>query len=326
MINYAAHGIKITALRNAVNAIFKKNPELRQIGTKKQYAKYLKSLTKDSELKDIYWHGSNSDFSQGFKSAKRGLGSGAPETGQEMYFNKQPHASLQYVSGINRNIPDKQGYNNWVKLWWNLKEIQGNGRMNSTLWRNQILGPKTIRQNIPNKAGIFNLEKGKGKTLAQRKAEFGYENASDEQFFRQVFGLRYGKETFNDWVTRNDKIFKQKLKKSSDGLYPVVIKTKNPIREKGQNTYYEEQRGLFSKAKENNNDAIISNKAKNEFGSDVAVVMNPQRDVSFLGTQDDLQRFSQWKNRIQLEPNDINNMLQGYIIPMGQGGKIKGDL
>lgn len=76
-----------------------------------------------------------------------------------MYFNRQPWASLQYISGINRKIPDKDGYNNWVKLWWELKEILGNGRMQNDDWKSIVIGPD-IRQEIPNKEGVFNRNEG----------------------------------------------------------------------------------------------------------------------------------------------------------------------
>jgi len=41
-----------------------------------------------SSTDKIYYHGSNSNFSDGLNSATKGAGSGAPETGNEMYFAK----------------------------------------------------------------------------------------------------------------------------------------------------------------------------------------------------------------------------------------------
>ena len=38
---------------------------------------------------------------------------------------------------------DIDGFNNWVKLWWELKEALGNGRMESDDWKNEIIGPDT---------------------------------------------------------------------------------------------------------------------------------------------------------------------------------------
>jgi hypothetical protein len=89
------------------------------------------------------------------------------------------------------------------------------------------------------------------------------------------------------------------------GIYPAILNIKNPIEETGQNTYYEEQRGLFTRAKKNNNDAILSNSAKNEFGSDVAIVFNPKENVHILGTKIDLQRFSEWKEKLS-KAVDVN--------------------
>lgn len=111
--------------KGAVDYIYNLHPELNSIGTKDDYLKYIRTIYPNSLVTDIYWHGSDSDFSEGLSSAKRGKGSGASETGNEMYFNKQPWTSIQYVSGQNRNIPDEEGYSNWVKLWWEMKEILG---------------------------------------------------------------------------------------------------------------------------------------------------------------------------------------------------------
>lgn len=284
---------------DAIDYLYSTNTELSKVGSKEEYAQYVNSIYPNSLINSIYWHGTDSDLSQGVENTKKGKGSGAPETGTEMYFNKQPWASLQYVSGVNRNIPDTEGYNNWVKLWWELKEALGNGRMESNDWKNEIIGPNT-RQYSPNKRGIFNRDKGgsNGKYLSERKARYGYQDKTDKEFFEEVFDIRYGKETFNDWVNRKKSEFQNawKSRQVKKGMYPAVLNVQNPIVEKNQNTYYEEQRGLFTKAKQNKNDAIVSNEANNEFESDVIVVFNPKENVHLLGTKQDVEDFKNWKN------------------------------
>ena len=190
---------KIIDFNDAVDFLFEVKPELSKVGTKSEYEQYIKTIFPNSISNSIYWHGTDSDFSDGLNTAKRGKGSGAPETRNEMYFNRQPWASLQYISGINRRIKDNEGFNNWVKLWWELKEALGNGRMDTDDWKNEIIGPN-IRQSSPNKRGVFDRDKGgtHGKYLSERKARYGYENKSDKEFFEEVFDIRYGKETFND--------------------------------------------------------------------------------------------------------------------------------
>lgn len=284
---------------DAIDYLYSTNTELSKVGSKEEYAQYVNSIYPNSLINSIYWHGTDSDLSQGVENTKKGKGSGAPETGTEMYFNKQPWASLQYVSGVNRNIHDTEGYNNWVKLWWELKEALGNGRMESNDWKNEIIGPNT-RQYSPNKRGIFNRDKGgsNGKYLSERKARYGYQDKTDKEFFEEVFDIRYGKETFNDWVNRKKSEFQNawKSRQVKKGMYPAVLNVQNPIVEKNQNTYYEEQRGLFTKAKQNKNDAIVSNEANNEFESDVIVVFNPKENVHLLGTKQDVEDFKNWKN------------------------------
>lgn len=285
--------------KDAIDYLYSTNTELSKVGSKEEYAQYVNSIYPNSLINSIYWHGTDSDLSQGVENTKKGKGSGAPETGAEMYFNKQPWASLQYISGVNRNIPDTEGYNNWVKLWWELKEALGNGRMDTDEWKNEIIGPNT-RQYSPNKRGIFNRDKGgsNGKYLSERKARYGYQDKTDKEFFEEVFDIRYGKETFNDWVNRKKSEFQDvwKSRQVKKGMYPAVLNVQNPIVEKNQNTYYEEQRGLFTKAKKDKNDAIVSDEANNEFGSDVVVIFNPKENVHFLGTKQDVEDFKNWKN------------------------------
>lgn len=282
----------------SIDYLFSTNPELEKVGTKDEYKQYLNTIFPNSKVSEVYWHGTDSDFSEGIQNTKKGKGSGAPETKKEMYFNRQPWASLQYISGINRKIPDKDGYNNWVKLWWELKEILGNGRMQNDDWKSIVIGPD-IRQEIPNKKGVFNRNEGgeNGSFLKERKARYGYENKSDKEFFEEVFGIRYGKDTFQDWVNNNANVFRQiwNTKQVKKGMYPVLLNIQNPIVEQNQNTYYEEERKLMTSAKQNNNDSIISNSSKNEFNSDVIVMLYPQKDVHILGTYQDIQQFKEWK-------------------------------
>lgn len=284
-----------------VNQIFKQFPELHKIGTKEQYLQYLRTIYPNTAIPGIYWHGTNADLSNGLLATKT-QGSGAPETGSEFYLARQAYSVLQYINGINRKIPaDKQGFEHWNKLWWTLKEIMSNGRRENDEWKDIVIGPESIRQEIPNKRGQFDRTsidiEGHGKYLLEIKRDYGYENKSDAEFFQDVFGIKFGKDTFNTWTKRNKEIFRKLLKSSKQGipgLYPVLINSQSPIIEEGQNTYYEEERGLFTQAKQNSNDAIASNHADNEFGSDVVISLNPQENIHFLGTAADLQAFKEF--------------------------------
>lgn len=307
--------------KGAIDYIYNLHPELNSIGTKDDYLKYIRTIYPNSLVTDIYWHGSDSDFSEGLSSAKRGKGSGASETGNEMYFNKQPWTSIQYVSGQNRNIPDEEGYSNWVKLWWEMKEILGNGRMDTDDWKNEIIGPNT-RQYSPNKRGVFDRDKGgtHGKYLSERKARYGYDNKTDKEFFEEVFDIRYGKETLNDWVRRKEHEFRNLWESGVvKQVYPVIVNVTNPIEESNQNTYYEEERGLMSKARKNGNDAIMSNNAKNEFGSDVLIVFNPSSNVHFLGSREDINQFRNFMNRKNniITFNSLNPSVRENLLKKG---------
>ena len=93
------------------------------------------------------------------------------------------------------------------------------------------------------------------------------------------------------------------------GIVPAVLNVKNPIVETGQNTYYEEQRGLFTKAKQQNNDAILSNSANNEFESDVAIIFHPKNNVHFLGTISDIRQFKDWKKNKGNSSNQLSKVI-----------------
>jgi hypothetical protein len=222
--------------------------------TVEQYAAYVEDIFPKSKEKDIYWHGSNSDFSQGFDTAQKGVGSGAPETGGEFYLAKQPYSVLQYVNGLNRTAgPDKNGFAHWNKLYWALKEIMSNGRRENNDWKDLIIGndPNNVRKEIPNKRGEFNRSgegEQHGKFLDEYKDEYGYKDRTDEEFFRDIFGIDYGAETFNNWIARNKAIFQSmEADPNVKGIYPAVINVSNPIIERGKNTYYGD-RGLFDEA------------------------------------------------------------------------------
>jgi hypothetical protein len=183
-----------------------------------------------------------------------------------------------------------------------------NGHRENNDWKDVVIGSSTVRQAIPNKKGVFNRNSGgtNGKWLSERKADYGYENKTDKEFFEEILGVKWGVDTFNTWTSRNAEIFKS-LEGIAKGVYPAIINTKNPIVESGQNTYYEEQRGLFTKADKEGNDAILGSNTDNEFNSDVAVVLRDMNNIHFLGTTDDLNAFEQWKKDNHVSnPIDIN--------------------
>lgn len=104
-----------------VNQLFKKHPELSEIGTPELYGEYYNTIYPASKVKTPYAHGTNSDLSGGLANSTKQVNTGAPETlgSNDMYFNLQPEASLQYINGV--NTPAGM----WNKRYWSLKEILG---------------------------------------------------------------------------------------------------------------------------------------------------------------------------------------------------------
>jgi hypothetical protein len=197
-----------------------------------------------------------------------------------------------------------------------------NGRRENNDWKNIVINENTVRQAIPNKKGVFDRDSGgeHGKWLKERKADYGYENKSDKEFFEEILGVNWGEDTFNTWTRRNAMIFKQLLKNGEKGIYPVIIDVKNPIREVGQDTYYEEHRGLMTKADKEGYDTILSEKSDNEFNSDIAVVINVSENrVHFLGSKDDIKQFEDFvrehpytEDRAEQEPHEVFSPFPEY--------------
>lgn len=60
--------------KEGVDLVFEQHPELANIGTKKQYSKYLKTIFPESKVKDIVYHGSEKSFEK-FERSKIGKSS-----------------------------------------------------------------------------------------------------------------------------------------------------------------------------------------------------------------------------------------------------------
>jgi len=63
----------------------------------------------------------------------------------DLYLAKQAWTVLQYVSGVNRNSIDKNGFAHWNKLYWEFKEIMSNGRRGDNKWKDLIINSSTVR-------------------------------------------------------------------------------------------------------------------------------------------------------------------------------------
>lgn len=300
----SVHNIEIYPESNAVDWIYINNPKLANIGSKSQYSEYLRSLYPKSQQHNIVWHGSNADFSKGFNTAIRQTGSGAPETAAraDMFFNNRPAASYQYVNGL--NVPSGQ---QWGRdRFWKAKEILGKGMYDQENWQ-MLPWEQAIRTKVPNKKGVFNRDIGgsNGKWLSEYKAELGANDMSDQEFFTNVLGFKPG-ESFNQWVTRNEQIFRQlEADHISKGMYPAMVDLRRPIVEYGQDTYYLD-RGLMDQL---GADGILSNQAKNEFGSDVSVVFDGgrsnQNKIWWLGNAQDQKAFGNFVKNLYLNINKI---------------------
>ena len=60
-------------VREGVDFVFEKNPELAQIGTRERYSEYIDAIFPDSKVKDIVYHASPNKFSEFNDPSSSGL-------------------------------------------------------------------------------------------------------------------------------------------------------------------------------------------------------------------------------------------------------------
>lgn len=326
--------------------VYSKFPQLSYIGTAEEYAEYIQSIFKNSITRGtIYWHGTGTDFSDGFNSAIRGIGSGAPETKtrNDFYFAKQGETVLQYIPKL--NVPEGLSRNDrkelcWNNLWWELKEILGNGKsLTDETWRNKVI--TELPTKIPNKHGIFNRDSGgsNGTYLTERKNHYRLNTPSGEVTlgfmsdaeFLDLFGFELGKDSFNSWTLRNYLKFAELFDseyQNIQGVYPAIVNVHKgkAVTEFNQATNYTE-RGVFDKVKETHAEAVISDSANNEFGSDVLIMTNigktaeelkNNNKIHWLGSKQDIEEFKNWKNRKQYNSDSGLEQIRKQAIADGR--------
>lgn len=91
--------ITIPTYKEGVDYVFEQTPELSTIGSKQEYSQYLDSIFPDSEVKDIVYHGTNSEFIE-FNKNKQQVGFGHSMLGKGFYFWKNPKFTEDYGNKI----------------------------------------------------------------------------------------------------------------------------------------------------------------------------------------------------------------------------------
>lgn len=96
---------------DGIDYVFERNPEFKEIGTKTQYSKYLKTIFPKSKFTKVVWHHSNkkikkfkSNFKKGY-AYSRGVSPkaifflGAPV--KKEFLSKRPHLGAYLLNSIN---------------------------------------------------------------------------------------------------------------------------------------------------------------------------------------------------------------------------------
>jgi hypothetical protein len=90
-----------------VQELFNSTPELAKIGTVKQYSQYVNSLFPNSELKDVFYHGSSNVFNKFDNSKKGSLDKGL--YGLAHYFTKSKDYAEQYAEILDEDLLFDEG-------------------------------------------------------------------------------------------------------------------------------------------------------------------------------------------------------------------------
>lgn len=90
-------------IKEGVDFVFEQNPELAKIGTEQQYSKYLETIFPESKLKNIAYHGTNSNFDN-FDKSYAGSGS-RNETNIDLgfYFAFLPKTASLFTESADHN-------------------------------------------------------------------------------------------------------------------------------------------------------------------------------------------------------------------------------
>ena len=68
---YRTKNIHITEIKQGVRDIFSSNKQLALIGDEYQYSRYLDTIFPNRKIKEILWHGTDADLSDGFDASKK---------------------------------------------------------------------------------------------------------------------------------------------------------------------------------------------------------------------------------------------------------------
>ena len=87
-------------VKEGVDFVFEENPELATIGTKEQYSSYLETIFPDSQIKDIVYHGTDSEKFEEFDKSRSGSGSRNTINTQDIFFIKYSEATRTFGKNL----------------------------------------------------------------------------------------------------------------------------------------------------------------------------------------------------------------------------------
>jgi len=272
-------------IKEGIKTIFEQIPELLSIGNTQQYSEYINTIFPNSKLKNIVWHGTDADLSDGFNRTKRvpGTGSSSPRMEGDIYTSFQRYSTIPYI----KDQGVKQPGHKFILQYFEVKELfkkLNKKDENDTSWKDKpikdLIIDKRHEQEYKNDYHIS-------------------EDADSNSFLRDVYDIDTNK-TFNDWAKQNKEYFKN-LEIKGKFPYPVLLNIENPYIESGKDTDYTE---IIKNAKEKGNDGLIMYKNNDAFNSDVAVAFNDSQSY-ILGSKQDLNKFKEFVKNYKANTSTI---------------------
>jgi hypothetical protein len=216
--------------KQQVLELFKFIPELAAVGTPEQYLEYLDTIFPNSVLKDILYHGTNSDYVQieGFTREKEGSGY---HGSSQLFFAWDKKYSLKYGRKVIRVIvnvqkPDYWGIDNRIasSVISDYVKILDSAR--------QDVDPETWEREQYEKDAVIGIEAQFDEVKSV--AVFNYTQA-------HVLGSRKDIQGFKDFVSKPkfNKELAQTIQDKLQRLYPEIKLniTNNPVWSKGSEVF-----------------------------------------------------------------------------------------
>ena len=307
---------KLINQEKELDNLFNEFPELKNIGSKEEYAQYLKSIFPKSKVKEILYHGTSKKFEK-FEKEKLGKNTGAPSATLGFFFATGKDTGLSYIG--NQFTEYQKEYEDYRNEYEKVIDAKRSNKKELLLaLDNYTKKLDTLLQKILVFLKLSATKQKYKKTINEIvKLTQEIDKLTDLHFDRITEDIDVYLQKTNQVV---DDIIKTYIKpREGTSLLRVVVDIKNPGLHNDQNQGYREESyyNRIQKDLSTGRDGTIIENTEDWGGSaiynedglknvptmetDVVAVYEPEQ-IHILGTEKDLEEF---KNFVETE-SDVN--------------------